>query len=361
MKPWLGPRESTLPSLKHENIVASSDSDKANLLNSTFANYYNHSVPELSLSDLPEVVPTDCPAYLLCSEDEVYELLCTVDTTKSSGNDDISTRMLKETAFSITPAVTQLFNISLQLGEIPDEWKIARVSPIPKSSDKSDKSDPGNYRPISLLSVLSKLLEKHVRNLLVNHLEEFHPLSTQQWGFTHGKSTTGALLAATDNWHRLLDSGHDVCAEFFDFSKACDTVPHRLCIQKLRDLIVHPHILRWLTHYLSFRQQYVCVNNSASSILPVCSGVPQGSVLGPLLFIVYVNDITMTPLSDGTMSLYADDILLYRPIYTPTDYHHLRGDVHNLCTWTDRNSLKFNANKFKYMIIIIQEEVTHYT
>jgi len=168
----LSPRESSFPPLKSENIIARSALDKTNLLNITFTNHYNCSVPELSISDLPEVVPTDCPDDILCSEDEVYELLCTVDTTKSSGDDDISARMLKETALSITPVVTQLFNISLKLGEIPDEWKIASL--IPKLHNKSD---PGSYRPISLLFVLSKLLEKHVRNLLVDHFEEFHPLS----------------------------------------------------------------------------------------------------------------------------------------------------------------------------------------
>ena len=145
--------------------------DKANLLNITFTNYYNRSVPELSISDLAKVVSTDRPDDFLCSEDEVYKLLCTLDITKSSGDDDISACMLKETALSITPVVTQLFNISLKLGEIPDEWKIARVSPIPKSHNKSD---PGSYHPISLLSVVSKLLEKYVRDLLVDHLEEFH-------------------------------------------------------------------------------------------------------------------------------------------------------------------------------------------
>ena len=117
----LSPRECSLPPLKSENIIASSILDKANLLNITFTNQCNRSIPELSPSDLPEVVPSDCPAHLLCSEEEVYELLCTVDTTQSSGDDDISARMLKETALSITPAVTQLFNISLKLGEIPDE------------------------------------------------------------------------------------------------------------------------------------------------------------------------------------------------------------------------------------------------
>ena len=353
----LSPRESSFPPLKSENTIASSGLDKANLLNITFTNHYNHSVPELSISDLPEVVPTDCPDDFLCSEDEVYELLRTLDTTKSSGDDDISARMLKETALSITPVVTQLFNyISLKLGEIPEEWKIARVSPIPKSHNKSD---PGSYHPNSLLSVLSKLLEKHMRNLLIDHFAVFHPLS-QQWGFTHGKSTTGALLATTDNWHRLLDTGLDICAVFFDFSKAFDTVPHRPPLQKLKDLNVHSHILKWLTHYLSFRHQYICVNSSSSDILPVYSGVPQGSVLGPLLFIVFVNNITMIPLSDGTMSLYADDILLYHPIYTSADYHDLQGDVNNLCSWTDGNNLKFNATKCKYMIMNLERNSPSY-
>ena len=351
----LSPRESSFPSLKNGNIIANSGLDKANLLNITFTNHYNRSVPELSISDLPKVVPTDCPDDIFCSEDEVYELLCTLDTTKSSGDDDISARMLKETALSITPAVTQLFNISLKLGAIPDEWKVARVSPIPKSHNKSD---PGSYRPISLLSVLSKLLEKHVRNLLVDHLEKFHPLSAQQWGFTRGKSTTGALLAATDSWHKLLDSGLDICTVFFDFSKAFDTVPHRPLLQKLKDLNVHSYILKWLTNYLSFRYQYVCVDSYSSDVLPVYSGVPQGSVLGPLLFIVYVNDITMIPLSDGTISLYADDILLYRPIYTHNDYHLLQGDVNNICTWADINNLKFNSTKCKYMIISRKKQPT---
>ena len=190
---------------------------------------------------------------------------------------------------------------------------MCRLLIFPKAHNKSD---PGNYHPISLLSVLSKLLEKHVQDLLIDHFAEYHPLSTQQWGFTRGKSTTGALLSATDNWHRLLDSGLDICTVFFDFSKAFDTVPHRPLLQKLKDFNVDSHILKWLTDYLSFRYQYVCVNGSSSETLPVYSGVPQGSVLGPLLFIVYVNDITAIPLSDGSLSLYADDILLSRPVYT---------------------------------------------
>ena len=118
---------------------------------------------------------------------------------------------------------------------------------------------------------------------------------------------------------------------FFDFRKAFDTVPHRPLLQKLFDLSVHPLILRWLTHYLSSRSQYDCVNGASSDILPVASGVPQGSVLGPLLFIIYVNNITTVPLSAGSMTLYADDILLFRPISTSSDFHFLKEDINNRC------------------------------
>ena len=207
------------------------------------------------------------------------------------------------------------------------------------------------YRPISLLSILSKLLEKHIRNILVKHFEEECPLSSQQWGFTHGKSTTGALLAATDQWFRLLEQGYDICAVSFDYSKAFDTIPHSLLLQKLRGYNVHPLIVRWLAHYLSMRSQYVCVGGSPSDILPVTSGVPQGSVLGPLLFIIYINDIAAVPLSVGSMLLYADDSMLYRPIRTPEDYNQLQLDMNKLCTWTNNNLLTYNNNKCKYMVI----------
>ena len=138
---------------------------------------------------------------------------------------------------------------------------------------------------------------------------------------------------------------------FFEYSKAFDTVPHRLLLQKLKDVNVHPLILKWITHYLFKRSQYVCVNGSSSETRPELSGVPQRSVLGPLLFIFYINDIALVPLTDGTMSLYADDVMLYRVIRTASDYLALQLDINNLCAWTDDNLLMFNAIKCKYMII----------
>ena len=333
-------------------MVACTNSEKADLLNASFINV---AIPELSMEDIPETPCDVCPDELLCTEEEVYNILRTLDVSKSNGHDDISARMLKETALSMTSIVTQLFNISIKLGELPDEWKVARVSPIPKSGKSSD---PTNYRPISLLSILSKLLEKHMRDLLIHHFQSFYPLSAQQWGFTQGKSTTGALLAATDHWHNLLDAGLEICTVFFDYSKAFDTVPHRCLLQKLESINVHPLILRWTSHYLYGRSQYVCVGGASSCLKPVLSGVPQGSVLGPILFIFYINDIMNVQLLAGTMSLYADDIMFYRIIRSATDYHALQIDIDSLCCWTDRNLLTFNAKKCKYMLISRKKQPT---
>ena len=188
----------------------------------------------------------------------MYDLLSTLDVTKANGHDDISAIMLKETAVSITPVTTKLFNAFIWFGEILDEWKVARITPIPKGGNASD---PGNYRPISLLSILSKLLEKHVRNLLVKHFEEHCPLSVQQWGFTPGKSTTGALLAATNHWFSLLDQGYDICAVFFDYSKAFDMVPHSTLLQNSEAIM--------LTHTFSDGLQIILVTAYSMFVLMV--------------------------------------------------------------------------------------------
>ena len=157
--------ECTIPTLTKGSVVACTNSEKADLLNDSFINSFNVAIPELGMEDIPETPHDVCPDELLCTEEEVYDMLRTLDVSKSNGHDDISARMLKETALSMTSIVTQLFNISIKLGELPDEWKVARVSPIPKSGKSSD---PTNYRPISLLSILSKLLEKHMRDLLIH-------------------------------------------------------------------------------------------------------------------------------------------------------------------------------------------------
>ena len=135
--------------------------------------------------------------------------------------------------------------------------------------------------------------------LLTEHMVVHSPISPHQWGFCKGKSTAGALALAVDQWHRHLEESNDICTVFFDYRKAFDTVPHRNLLSKLESLSTNSYVLRWLTRYLCKRFQYVCINGSNSNKLLITSGVPQGSVLGPILFIIYINDITHPTLFNG--------------------------------------------------------------
>ena len=175
-------------------------------------------------------------------------------------------------------------SISLRSGKFPSDWKVARVIPIPKGGDPES---PANYRPISILSILSKLLKKHLHDLLSHHLNIFSPLSEHQWGFTSGKSTTSALISYAHDCQEALDCGNELCSVFFDLSKAFDTVPHQQLLFKLFELQVDPFLIRWVSNYLTDRTQSVVLGGVQSNLLPVVSGVPRGSVLGPLLFLIY--------------------------------------------------------------------------
>ena len=156
-------------------------------------------------------------------------------------------------------------------------WKVSSVVPIPKTTTSTD--NPSNYRPISLLPVVSKLLENHIYSIVFDHLAERKLLSVDQWGFCPGKSTVTALTSTFHNVFQLLEAGFDVSLVFFDLRKAFDSVPHLPLLQKLKDTDLNQHILQWISSYLCNRQQYIVIEGASSSTTPVLSGVPQGSVL----------------------------------------------------------------------------------
>ena len=292
-------------------------------------------------------LPSEQRTYV--SPGEVLYLLKSLNVRKASGPDGVSTYMLKATAESIAPSLAKVFSLSLLSGKFPSLWKSARVVPIHKSGSKSDAS---NYRPKSLLSVVSKLLEKYVYSLLWEHLVNHAPLSECQWGFQAGKSTVALLLAATHDWQKVIDQGGSVMSVFFDIQKAFDSVPHQRLLKRLVELNLHPLLLSWLCSYLGCRSQHVVVNGACSSTVNVLSGVPQGSVLGPLLFLIYIDTISSIELSSGTkILLYADDILVYKPIVNNFSFCELQQDIDMISEWSKANYLKFSVPKCKCMLL----------
>lgn len=209
------------------------------------------------------------------------------------------------------------------------------------------------------MSVTSKLLEKIIYSRITTFLDSSYPLAANQWGFLPRRSTTHALLSAVHDWLGSMEDGHEMGAVFFDLTKAFDSVPHRQLICKLRAIGLDDYLVSWISNYLTNRRQSVVLNGETSDLLPVTSGVPQGSVLGPLLFLLYVNDVNDVGLSEGSkLILYADDILLYRKIYTEQDYAVLQQDVDSLGVWSLLNHLSFNPAKCKFMVLSRKEART---
>ena len=226
----LSKQQSTIPTLHYQEATAETNYEKAAMLNEYFSSCFNTSVPPLSQLDEERQTHTEFESAssedLLCTTEEILSYIQALDATKASGPDGISIKMLKYTATSVAPSLAKLFNISIKLGHFPTCWKTSSVVPIPKSSQHNEGA---NYRPISLLSVVSKLLERHIHQVITIHLNENRPLSNMQWGF---QSVT-ALLAVTHDWFKALESRHNVCSVFFDLRKAFDSVPHRLLLEKL--------------------------------------------------------------------------------------------------------------------------------
>ena len=255
-------------------------------------------------------------------------------------------------ATAITPIVTALFNLSIKTCTFPRYWKISNISPIPKGSDISN---PSNYCPVSLLSILSKVFGRHIFSLISDSVA----ISENQWGFQTGKSTSSAVSSALYSWEALLDKGQEVLVTFLDIKKAFDTVPHRRLITKLRDFHVPERIVALISSYLCDRSQHVCVNGVSSAKCHISSGVPQGSVLGLLLFMLYIDDIAQVKISDGSILLYADDICLYdHPILSDSDVTTFQKDVDILASRINNLGLNLSIGKCKFMLLSRKKSVT---
>ena len=346
-----------IPDLRVSDEVISDDGEKASAFNSYFSSCFNTSIPPLSFHDqlnqLQSLSLADngCSEDLLCSPSDVSSIISAWNCkhSNSMGPDGIPITLLKFANHSIASSLCMLLNKSISLAMVPTEWKLANIIPIPKSHHNSSLE---NYRPISLLSIPGKILEKFISSLMVEFIESQNILSDCQWGFREGRSTCGALLVIVQDWHYFLNMGHEVIVVFFDLRKAFDSVPHVPLLDCLMQFGFDPQLIRWIRNYLTNRKQCVIVNGRYSSHSNVCSGVPQGSVLGPLLFILYIDSVANINFSSGTkLTLFADDLSMTKPLNTEDSLVHLQEDIDKIYEWSSLKHLKFNANKCKFMIL----------
>ena len=237
-----------------------------------------------------------------------------------------------------------IFQHTIPTGSLPDKWKSGQITPIFK---KGDKQRAKNYRPVSLTSIPRKILEQLIREGILNHLMTNNLLTKCQHGFIRGRSCVTQLLAVLDIWTEIMARRGNIDCIYLDFSKAFDSVPHRRMLHKLQAYGIKGNVLRWIDHLLQGRVQRVSVNGVLYMIAAVISGIPQGSVLGPILFIIFVND--MPEIVNTMIQMFADDTKLFWEIKDAHDRDQLQNDLKALEDWSNEWLLKFNADKCKVM------------
>jgi hypothetical protein len=333
--------------------VASTNAEKANALNEFFASVFTEENGERpKMSDRLNV---DQMTEIEVSEEEVMKQLESLNPNKSPGPDGIHPKVLKEARAELVRPLTKIFKLSLKEGKIPKQWKEGEITPIFK---KGDRTKPGNYRPVSLTSVLCKMLEGIVRKALLKQLQKH--LSPHQHGFVEGRSCATQLLDTLDNWTRILDTaGTSIDAIYLDFAKAFDSVPHRKLLDKLECYRIKDMPLKWLTDFLSNRKQRVSVSGEKSEWRNVISGIPQGSVLGPVLFVYFIND--MPEAVQGYLRMFADDTKIFSQVNSDDEHKKLQEDLDALHSWSETWQLKFNAGKCAVMHLGFKNQERKYT
>ena len=324
--------------LKQNGRLFLRDEEKVEILNEFFTSVFTkeeETIPDLDIEDTVPTMPD--PEFTV---EDVLKKLKSINENKASGPDGIPGKLLKTLAEELAEPLCVLFSSSLNTGEVPDDWKSAHVTAIHK---KGATDLAANYRPISLTSLVCKVQESIIRDCINEHLTRNGLQTEVQYGFTKGKSCKSNLIDCMEAWTKALDKGDAIDVIYLDFRKAFDSVPHKRLLRKLDAYGISGKTLGWIEGFLTGRKQRVRLNGVLSSTSDVISGVPQGSVLGPCLFAVFVND--MPKCTDSPLSLFADDAKLYRVIKAIQDCIALQADLTSLVNWAKTWQLEFNIEK----------------
>lgn len=286
---------------------------------------------------------------------QISKELKLLDASKGTGTDNIPAIFLKFTASTICKPLHYLFNKCLHEGVCPTIWKSARVVPIHKGGCKRNIE---NYRPISILPALSKLLERLVHNIIYPIIH--NNIIPQQHGFVERRSTSTNLLLYTSYLFDTLDKNKQTDSVYTDFRKAFDTIDHKRLLEKIAYNGIRGNLWRWFKSYITNRTQKVIINGYESNNVPISSGVPQGSILGPLLFIIFINDI-YTCFNFCKILLYADDLKIYHIIDTPNDHILFQEDLNRFTAYCKINKLTLSLHKCKTITFTRKRNISNFS
>ena len=340
---------SKIPSLQRKDgSVASTAAEKADALNDFFATTFTKE----NLSNIPEIDENGFQGVYLdtfkISPDKVLKKLRDLNPAKTPGLDGWHPLLLKNIADLIALPLSILFQKSLEEGFLPDDWLKACVTAIHK---KGEKNAPNNYRPVSITSIICKLMESIVRDEIVDHMVTNKLFSKQQHGFVPFRDCMTNLLTCLEIWTEMIENGDAIDVIYTDFSKAFDSVPHQRLLRKMKSLGIVGDTLSWVKGFLSNRRQRVRVDDELSNWIDVISGIPQGSVLGPILFVIFIND--MPEMVESMCQLFADDAKIFRSVDLRDSEGNLKlqADLHKVWSWSEKWQLPFNTGKCKVLHI----------
>ena len=316
----------------------------ADILNDYFVSVFNKD----DSRDMPAVhtVPTNMLLHQAFTVRNVLDEIDKLKPKNSCGPDGISSNFIKRFKIELAPPLTIIFNKSLESSTVPEDWKVGNVCPIFKKGSKGKSS---NYRPISMTSVPCKILESLIKNEIIKHIQQNNLLNKSQHGFTNGKSCSTNLLEFFERIISNLDDGIPTDVIYLDFAKAFDKVPISKLLHKVRSLNIDRKLVQWISEWLTKRKQRVVISGCSSEWADVLSGVPQGSVLGPILFLIFINDIDNAAETIELLNKFADDTKAGQSIRSPEDNVKLQNALNKLFSWSETWGMKFNIDKCKVL------------